>query len=91
MYLGVKKRRYFTPLDTSPDTGANRGLGAEVRVALTEGQRTRIANSCAPCDAGSLSSGVLGRGRVKRIRSRGKDRVRDGERQAEREGLTDRP
>ncbi|TGZ52416.1 Uncharacterized protein DBV15_10266 [Temnothorax longispinosus] len=64
----------------------------ERRVALTAGQRTRIANSCAPCGAGSLSSGVLGRGRVKRIRSRGKDRERDGERPVpEREGLTDRP
>lgn len=63
----------------------------ERRVALTAGQRTRIANSCAPCGAGSLSSGVLGRGRVKRIRSHGKDRKSDEERQAEREGLTDRP
>ncbi|KYQ47332.1 hypothetical protein ALC60_13666 [Trachymyrmex zeteki] len=59
-------------------------------VALTAGQRTRIANSCASYGAGSPSSGVLGRGRVKRIRSHGKDHERDRERQAERERLTGR-
>lgn len=58
-------------------------IGVEVResnrVTLTAGQRTRIANSCAPRGAGSPEWRVLGRGRVKRVRSRGKDREKDEE------------
>jgi len=64
------------------------------RVALTAGQRTRIANSCTPRGAGSAEWRVLGRGRVKRVRSRGKDHERETERtsgQAEGEKDTDVP
>ncbi|KYN04847.1 Tensin-1 [Cyphomyrmex costatus] len=80
-YLEVFISKYFTGHDASLESKPKSAI--ERLVALTAGQRTRIANSCAQCGAGSLSSGVLGRGRVKRIRSHGKDHERDRERQAE--------
>ncbi|EGI62621.1 hypothetical protein G5I_08981 [Acromyrmex echinatior] len=81
-------QNYFTGHDASLESEPKSAI--ERLVALTAGQRTRIANSCASYGAGSLSSSVLGRGRVKRVRSHGQDHERDRERQAERERLTGR-
>lgn len=85
-YLGVKKRYLPSKYFTSPDTARVDRAARRVDGGSKNANRKLMRSV-----RRSLSSGVLGRGRVKRIRSRGKDREWDEERRAEREGLTDRP
>ncbi|EZA57281.1 hypothetical protein X777_02532 [Ooceraea biroi] len=94
--LGILKKRYSHY--TSPNAAwtrvgvrvdSRRSSGAARRVALTAGQRTRIANSCTPCGGRWLSLSLsrppppLSRVAfsiepgIKRTRSHGKDRERD--------------
>lgn len=95
MYLGVKKEEVFYPVDTSPGTGANRGLGAEVRDrAARRADGSKNANRKLMRSARRWLS-VEWRSRSWQGKKNKKPRKRscEGRRatDAEREGLTDRP